>query len=298
MKTDRLLAELLYLMQHGRVTARQLGERFEVSPRTVLRDMESLCMAGVPIISYEGATGGFALQEDYRITGSFADKNDAALIITALQALSTAITDEGLQRTIDKYRALHKAESELHIDLSALAEDKRTQRNLTALRRAIAGRHAVRILYTNTAGETAEHTVEPMELHYRWYAWYLLAYSRKKQAVLTYKLVRMDRVTETAEPVCDHTDAAPPADDRPIVHLLIRCKERARVPLIEYLHAQPQQQLENGDWLLQVTIPEQERFWRGALLSLGSDAEILSPPEVIEEFRQLAQGALDLYDKK
>lgn len=298
MRTDRLLAELLHLIQHKRVTARQLAERFEVSTRTILRDMDALCLAGVPIISFDGANGGFSLQEDYRICAGFADKGDAALILTALQALSTAVTDEKLLNTIDKYRALCTSPSDIHIDLSALSEDERVQKNLTALRYAIRNRHAVRIHYTNTAGEAAEHTVEPMELHYRWYAWYLQAFSRKKQAILTYKLIRMDSVTEINEPVSDHTDAAPPTDERPLVQLIIRCKERARVPLIEYLRAQPLEQLENGDWLMQVLLPEQERFWRGALLSLGCDAEILSPPKVAQEFRQLAQDVLDLYSKK
>lgn len=298
MKTDRLLAEVMHLMQNGRVTAQQLSVHFEVSPRTILRDMESLCMAGVPIVSYEGANGGFALQEDYRIGQGYTDKADAALILTALQALSTVVKDEKLLYAMEKYRALQDGSSGMRIDLSALSEDGRIRNTLSALRSAIHNKHAVRFLYTNAANETAAHTVEPMELNYRWYAWYLHAYSRRKQAVLTYKLVRMDDVTETNEPILTHENAAPPTDERTVVPLVIRCRASARVPLIEYLHARPQKQLENGDWLLETELPAEERFWRGALLSLGGGAEILSPPEIAREFRQLAQDVLDLYSKK
>ena len=295
MKTDRLLSEILLLMRRGRMTARQLAAQYEVSPRTILRDMESLCMAGVPVISFDGANGGFELLENYRIGQNDAD---VALIATALQALSTAVKDEQLLSAMEKYRAVQGDASDLHIDLSALAEDERVQGHLASLRRAIRSRHVVRICYTNATGETAEHMVEPMELHYRWYAWYLYAYSRKKQAVLTYKLVRMDSVTETDEPIGEHSDAAPSTDDRPLVHLILRCRESARVPLIEYLHAQPQQQLENGDWLMETTLPAEERFWRGALLSLGDAVEVLSPSEVIEEFAILAQSIAQLYKAK
>lgn len=58
MRADRLLAEVIYLLEHGRVPAQELARRFEVSPRTVLRDMEALGMAGIPVASFEGAGGG------------------------------------------------------------------------------------------------------------------------------------------------------------------------------------------------------------------------------------------------
>ena len=297
MKTDRLLAETLYLLQHERVTAHQLAERFEVSVRTISRDMDSLCLAGVPVIAFEGAGGGYALDERYRIDHRAANAQDVDLIVTALQALSTAVHDTALRNALEKYRTLASAEQRLHVDLSALAEDVRVQQHLAALRTAIAHRHIVRIRYTNAEGMCAEHIVEPMELHYRWYAWYLHAYSRTKQAVLTYKLVRMDEVIETNEVCTEHESAQLLPDERETAELTIRCTEKARVPLIEYLHAHPQEQLENGDWLLHTTLPVQERFWRGALLSLGKEAELLSPPELVEEMRRLAEELHELYGK-
>lgn len=295
MRTDRLLAETLYLIRHGRVTARTLASHFEVSPRTVLRDMEALCMAGVPILSFEGATGGYELDESYRLDPSFVDKNDLPLLCTALEALSSAVKDEKLRFLLEKFRALSAESGSLTVDLSALREDERLQQTLLVLRGAIRRRHAVRMQYTNAEGLCAEHTVEPISLEYRWYSWYLRAYSRVKDSVLTYKAVRMENVTETEELCAEHTDTAPLQDDRPTVTLLIRCRECARIPLIEYLHARPDRKLPDGDWLLQATLPAQERFWRGALLSLGDDAEILSPKEIRAEFHDLAQNILQLY---
>lgn len=298
MRTDRLLAETIYLLEHGRTSAREMAARFEVSPRTVLRDMDSLCMAGVPVISFEGIGGGFELEESYRLDHKTANQEDVSLILTALQALSTAIEDQKLLSAIDKFHSLKAMDSELHVDLSALNEDARIQGHLRALRKAIKNKHAVHMQYTSTAGRSAEHTVEPISLHYQWYSWYLHAYSRVKNAVLTYKLVRMDWVKETDEPCLPHPDAAPPCDDRPEITLRVRCRESARVPLIEYLHAIPDRQTDDGDWLLTVSVPSDERFWRGALLSLGDQVEILSPPEIICEFRRYAQEVLSLYEGK
>lgn len=295
MRADRLLAEVIYLLEHGRVPARELARRFEVSRRTVLRDMEALGMAGIPVASFEGAGGGFALEERYRLDHRAADKEDVRLILTALRALSTAVQDQKLLAAIEKFQALEDVPEALKVDLSALAEDERVQNNLRTLRAAIRNGHAVKMGYVSAAGRSAEHTVEPLYVEYKWYAWYLCAWSRVKQAALTYKLVRMDWVAETDEPVEPHPGAAPSEDGRPVVELKLRCREAARVPLIEYLHARPQERLADGDWLLEVCVPADELFWHGALLSLGGGVEVLEPPEVAEEFCARAREVLEIY---
>ena len=91
MKTDRLLAETIYLLQRGRVTSRQMAERFEVSRRTILRDMDALSLAGIPVTSLDGAGGGYQLEESYRLDHRAADRQDVELILVALRALSTAM---------------------------------------------------------------------------------------------------------------------------------------------------------------------------------------------------------------
>ena len=147
MRADRLLAEVIYLLEHGRVTARELARRFEVSRRTVLRDMEALGMAGIPVAAFEGAGGGFALEERYRLDHRAADREDVRLILTALRALSTAVQDQKQLGAIEKFQALEDAPEALKVDLSALNEDERVQQNLRVLRAAIRNGHAVRMGY-------------------------------------------------------------------------------------------------------------------------------------------------------
>ena len=180
MRADRLLAEVIYLLEHGRVTARELARRFEVSPRTVLRDMEALGMAGIPVASFEGAGGGFALEERYRLDHRAADREDVRLILTALRALSTAVQDQKLLGAIEKFQALEYAPEALKVDLSALNEDERVQQNLRVLRAAIRNGHAVKMGYVSAAGRCAEHMVEPLYVEYKWSAWYLCASSRQR----------------------------------------------------------------------------------------------------------------------
>ena len=216
MKTDRLLAETIYLLQRGRVTSRQMAERFEVSRRTILRDMDALSLAGIPVTSLDGAGGGYQLEESYRLDHRAADRQDVELILVALRALSTAMDDSHLQSAIEKFQPLEKESGAepLSVDLSVLNESARVQRNLRALRRAIREKSVVRITYVSAAGREAVHEVEPLRLDYRWYAWYLTAWSRRHDKPVTFKLIRMDGVEPTGERCPERPPVELPEDSR------------------------------------------------------------------------------------
>ena len=216
MKTDRLLAETIYLLQRGRVTSRQMAERFEVSRRTILRDMDALSLAGIPVTSLDGAGGGYQLEESYRFDHRAADRQDVELILVALRALSTAMDDLHLQSAIEKFQPLEKESGAepLSVDLSVLNESARVQRNLRALRRAIREKSVVRITYVSAAGREAMHEVEPLRLDYRWYAWYLTAWSRRHDKPVTFKLIRMDGVEPTGERCPERPPVELPEDSR------------------------------------------------------------------------------------
>ena len=90
MKTDRLMAITLYLMNHETVSASVLASCFEVSKRTIQRDMETLSRAGVPITSLYGADGGYGIMEEFRLGKQFAGAEDYRNIVTALRGLVSA----------------------------------------------------------------------------------------------------------------------------------------------------------------------------------------------------------------
>ena len=90
MKTDRLLFIVIYLLNHDTVSAAKLAERFEVSKRTILRDIEQISLAGIPIKSLPGANGGYSIMEGYKINGQLVNKEDHATIITALKGFLSA----------------------------------------------------------------------------------------------------------------------------------------------------------------------------------------------------------------
>lgn len=110
MKIDRLMGITIYLLRHGRTSAQTLSKEFEVSSRTIMRDMDTLCQAGIPIQSACGIDGGYEILDTYILEKQMADGQDYEFILTALKGLASAYADKSIQKTIDKIELLSGGE--------------------------------------------------------------------------------------------------------------------------------------------------------------------------------------------
>lgn len=309
MKIDRLYAITLYLLNHGRTSGSELAKHFEVSNRTIQRDIDSLCLAGIPIISINGNTGGYEISDQFKINQEFATPDEYSLILTALKGLVSATKSKKAGWTLEKLT--HRANSILSssgtpepnnmiLDFSVLREGE--QENLQKLQSAIARKSAVRFLYTNNNSETRTHCVEPVAVLYRWYAWYLLAYSRVKEDYRTYKLVRMQNLEITDETfIKDHKPAeiilkeTDRTDSREYTDVILRCRQGVKTQVLEYLKGTIVEEFSNGDIRVKTTVVENEFFWFGALLSFGNTVEVIEPVKIRERVINAAKNILQLY---
>lgn len=89
MKTDRLYALTLYLLNHGKASATELAKHFEVSVRTIQRDIDALCKAGIPICAFTGTNGRYEIINDFKMNNQLATKDEYAYIATAINGLKT-----------------------------------------------------------------------------------------------------------------------------------------------------------------------------------------------------------------
>ena len=126
MRIDRLYAITVYLLNHGRTSAAQLARHFEVSLRTVQRDIDSLCMAGIPITAINGAAGGYEISERFVMDRGFATSDDYSYILTALQGLVSATEDQKAKNIMEKIsHASDPGDSGMILDFSSLREVER-----------------------------------------------------------------------------------------------------------------------------------------------------------------------------
>ena len=303
MKIERLYAITLYLLNHGRTSASELAEYFEVSIRTIQRDIDSLCLAGIPVVAITGAAGGYEISERFQLDKQFATSDDYSYILTALQGLVSATNDLKAKQVLDKISSVTKAnDNGIILDFSILHEGD--ENKLQILQSAVINKRVVSFTYTNNDNETRTHSVEPLAVIYRWFAWYLFAYSRIKDDYRSYKLVRMNdlKVTdevfmkehESAETILRKTDKE---DSRKYTEITVKCQESARSRVTEYLKGNVIEELPNGNAMMKFTVVENEQFWIGTLLSLGGSVEVVEPKEVRERLLDAAGQIVSLYKK-
>lgn len=176
MKTDRILGIIIYLTNHDNVSARCLAERFHVSVRTIQRDMISISAMGIPIYSENGKNSGYSILPTYKIKNSEIRCDEQQMIIKALESLATSYTNDTLKNLIEKYNTIVQNEGGQKVfwDFGVTKENSDVQSKNQLLENAIGLKKYVSFEYCNADGKKSSPEVEPLAIHYKWYAWYLL----------------------------------------------------------------------------------------------------------------------------
>lgn len=301
MRTDRLYAITVFLLNHGKTSASELAKKFEVSVRTIQRDIDSLCEAGIPIAAETGATGGYYLTDSFRMDAQTATEEEYSYILTALKGYSTAMGSPRIDSAIEKIASLAKQKDDsVVLDFSVLREVDNSL--MQALQEAIRRKKAVRFNYTNAENIVRTHTVEPIAVVYRWYAWYLLAYSTVKGDYRTYKLVRMNGLEITEADFSkehDSTDKvlkeSSKSNAQETIEIKICCKPEARAKAIEYLNGKITAEYNNGECDMSLYVIETEHLWFGTILSLGDGVVIKEPEHIRQRILDAAEKIVALY---
>lgn len=305
MKIERLLAITNYLLSHKRVTTQMLSMRFKVSTRTVMRDINTLSLAGIPVITYYGADGGYEILDSFKLERQLVGASDYSYIITALQGLQSAFDHKELKDTLDKMQAIASVcDMELVLDFSTLKENRSTNEKLILLQQAINLRQKVVFSYTNADNEEKKHEVEPVAAMYKWYNWYLLCYYPKYEDYRIFKLVRMGDISVTGEKnskIHSVSEAKTKWEQsekkQNSIKVQLLCNSIVRARCEEYLNGTIVKELDNGDFLYEFHVPEKEHFWYGTILAFGCNAKVIEPAELIERIRLNCNEILKQYEE-
>lgn len=194
MKIDRLLGILNVLANTDRTTIQELAERFEVSKRTIFRDLDTLSESGVPIVTYSGIGGGVAVIEGYKLKSNILSKNDIKNVFTALNGLmsideSTDLTNL-MAKLIPEETSTVFSESDYVIDLSSWFQDSITQEKVSVLHKAIKNQNCIYLEYISKRSRS-ERIIHPHKLVYKQSCWYLYAFCEDKQEFRLFKVNRI-----------------------------------------------------------------------------------------------------------
>lgn len=305
MKIDRLVAITTILLNKGTVTAKELAERFEVSTRTIYRDIEDLSAAGVPVYAHQGNGGGISIMEDFSLDRAMVTDRERESILLALKTLQ-AVNYPEVDRVLDKLGAIFKntaATDWVEIDFSPWGSGPEEKLKFQVIRKGILERLVLHFEYLSPDGKRSSRTVEPMKLLFKARAWYLWAWCRSKNAFRTFRLTRMRDVVLTDQNFTRRDDGSKiespeenPPDQKEWVNLRLRFKPGVAYRLYDDFNEAMIKRNEDGSLELNLRFPEDEWVY-GYLLSFGPDLEVLEPEYIRKLLCERMRQALGAYEK-
>ncbi|MBD2870351.1 helix-turn-helix transcriptional regulator [Paenibacillus arenilitoris] len=314
MKLERLMAITILLLNRKRVQAQELANRLEVSLRTVYRDLETLSMSGIPIVSYSGNEGGFEIMESFRLDRQMLSFDELHALFTALRGLQStqAMKRHNMDRLLEKVGALvSKAEREhmadtdqVAIDLTPWTSGAASGALYEALHSAVQDKKLIRFAYTDGNGEETERRVEPQMLVLKGYTWYLHGYCLKRD---DYRLFRFSRIRDLAIlpdtfrrrslPLAEVNERWEAAWRQESVDLVLRFTGKAVVAAMDQFDPADMERQPDGSLIVRTRHYYKDfESMIGFLLSFQTNLTIIGPARIAEAVRQSALDVAGLYE--
>ena len=300
MKIDRLIGILSVLLQEEKTTAPELAERFEVSKRTINRDIEDLCRAGIPIRTTQGSGGGISIMDGYRMDRTILTSKDMQMILVGLRSLDSVSGSSYYGQLMEKIQAGSSAfvsgRDSILIDLSSWYRESLAPK-IEIIQDAIGDRHLLKFRYYAPTGES-ERMVEPYYLVFRWSSWYLWGWCRDRMDLRLFKLNRMDKVRKTEKSFECREVVMPDLSNEKIFPGGVKVKALfspdVKWRLVEEFGPKCFAENDDGRLLFTADYTDVENLvtW---IMTFGDKAEVLEPKEAREKIARMARNMATIY---
>lgn len=300
MKIDRLIGIITTLQQKRIVTAPYLAEKFEVSRRTINRDIEDICKAGIPIVTTQGANGGISLMEGFSLDTTVFTEQELTAIFTGLKSLdgvSRSASAEKLAQKLGGSNAIRLSDY-MVIDLSSFYKDDFASK-IEQIKLAIREARCIAFHYCYNKGE-ADKLIEPYLIVFKWSDWYVFGFCKERKDFRMYKLRRLWnlQITDESFAVRDIPEDKKQFDSHMTDDYIISAVYDASVKyrlVEEYGHTCFTEQ-EDGKLYTEwgFTTKEGAVQW---FLSFGNKVKVLGPPEMVEVMKNAVENIKKLYEE-
>lgn len=298
MQINRLF-EMVYLLLDRRImTAKELSEQFEVSTRTIYRDVEILSSAGIPIFMNKGRGGGISLMDHFVLNKSVLSDQEQGEILSALHGLSAFHVEE-VDPVLKKLATVFNKNSIswITVDFSAWGSDDQEREKFEHLKSAILSARIITFEYANFYGKKSKRIVEPLQIWFKEKAWYLKAFCLEKQDFRTFKIMRMRGIKLEDETFSRRNLEAYPIESQPQNTTIVKLKLASSIShRVQYEFSEQNIHLnEDGSFTATIDFPEDEWVY-GYIMSFGSCCEVLEPPHIRELIYKRLQEGLENYE--
>jgi len=297
MKIDRLIGIITILLQKDKVTAPELAERFEVSRRTINRDIEDISKAGIPIVTTQGSGGGISILDSYKLDKTLLSNDELQAIFSGLKGIDSISKTSYLTKMVEKLSGKSnriQADDSIIIDLSSHYQEPLTQK-IDVLKNAIHARQCVSFRYYYKKGESVR-CIEPYHIIFKWSSWYVFGYCLDRKA---YRLFKINRLWNIRFLDKGFVPREIPENELQLdayfssntIHLKAVFSKSEKYRLIEEYGVDCYSITDSGELLLEQDFASYDNM-RSWIFSFGDKVTILEPQQLCEDRKKQAAAIL------
>ncbi len=298
----------MLLLERDIIPTSELAERLEVSRRTVFRDIESLSMAGLPIVISRGSAGGVGLMKSFKVDKKLFTPKDIQQLISGLKSYHQLLANRETAHTMTKLQSLMK-DTEIGnprwnnefvtVDLAPNRGNQSLRSLLNVIDRASNDKLYLLFRYIDKSGFETDRKAEPYLLVYKESHWYLQAYCEERQNYRVFKLARMSEVRISEEKFSPRNFAPLPMDGsewmkQDMVCVTIKIDKSIKEKVVERFGEDHIVARHDNHYIAKYSIADNEEGYN-ALLNFGHKCEVLEPASIRRKFIEYLQRITGIY---
>ncbi|ALF25698.1 helix-turn-helix transcriptional regulator [Fusobacterium nucleatum] len=297
MKDNRLFRILYYILEKGKVRANQLADRFEVSVRTIYRDIDSLSSAGIPIYTTQGKGGGIEIAKDYVLSKSLLSENEKKQIMSALQVLDNT-TKQYENDLLTKLSALFKIKSTnwIEVDFNNWQNNQMYEKTFNDIKSSILNKYTISFSYFNSNEKETSRSVKPVRLLSKNQDWYLYALCLLRNDFRYFKLSRIKNLeihTEKFEDNFDDIILKKEMSHNNTIHIKVKFEHKVAFRVYDEISNEIIEDAK-GNLYTEMEIPNDYNLY-SYILSFGDGAEVLEPKEIRMQIKKMISKMAEKY---
>lgn len=300
-KVERLISIIMILLKKDVVSTTEFAQLFNVTKRTILRDMETLSVSNIPIYSVNGVHGGYGIMDEYKVDKRLLSSSDLENILTALSGLEQILISEEVDVTIKKIEAMvSPLAPKSSVQLSFYDWEGRSEirQTLKKCQEAILARRLISFEYIDKNGVITDRMVEPYQLHFSETSWYLRGFCLHRMRYRAFKLSRIDHLQvneKTFNPRDYSLDQEYESSYQPeLVAVRALISPSVKDQFIERYGRKSIENYSSDLFLATIHVPQSHIGFQ-FLASFGTNLKVVEPQSYAEEFRNYLLEMVNQY---
>ena len=288
MRESRLFRIVYYLLQNGKATAPELAQKFEVSIRTIYRDVDSISSAGIPIYATQGKGGGISILNDYTLDKSLFSEQEQEQMLTALQGM-VATTEKNSNELLTKLSGLFQINSTnwIEVDFSDWAHRTPQQDTFNIIKEAIFQKRVISFCYFSGKGNKEKRNLRPIRLVFKSKSWYLYSFCLLRNDYRFFKLTRIKELEMLSETFTQ--DFTPTKIEKQIqventVAVKLKFDRQAAFRVYDEFTDSITEDSQ-GNLYVQIALPDNEVLY-SYVMSFSDSVEVIEPQSIREQMKK------------